>query len=189
MKKTMVMQVPVQPMEGHDGTDIHLQPVEDPTMLHVDVPRGKLQPVASPCRSRLHAGPTLEQPVPKGLVLHKTRPFYSLFYLLIFFFLPAPPSDACSPLVCTGLSMQSNYQVRLASEQGRRPGRQVSKQPQVWAEYWKDQRVCKLTIGSTRMSEAATGQTMMSLGYMEIYLHVTEYKATGDERIQGAATW
>ena len=38
--KTMVRQaVPLQPMEVHDGADIHLQPVEDPTPEQVDAQR------------------------------------------------------------------------------------------------------------------------------------------------------
>ncbi|KAK4816909.1 hypothetical protein QYF61_024919 [Mycteria americana] len=40
MEKTMVRQaVPMQPMEVHGGADIHLQPIEDPTLEQVDVPR------------------------------------------------------------------------------------------------------------------------------------------------------
>ncbi|GAB0210103.1 hypothetical protein GRJ2_003476100 [Grus japonensis] len=39
MEKTMVQQaVPLQPMEVDSGADIHLQPVEDPTLEQVDVP-------------------------------------------------------------------------------------------------------------------------------------------------------
>ena len=35
--KTMVRQVvPLQPMEVHGGADIHLQPMEDPTLEQVD---------------------------------------------------------------------------------------------------------------------------------------------------------
>ncbi|PKU39468.1 protein pxr1-like [Limosa lapponica baueri] len=38
--KTMVRQaVPLQPMEGNGGTDIHLQPMEDPTLEQVDTRR------------------------------------------------------------------------------------------------------------------------------------------------------
>ena len=37
--KTLVRQaVPLQPMVVHSGADIHLQPKEDPTLKHVDVP-------------------------------------------------------------------------------------------------------------------------------------------------------
>jgi len=37
MEKTMVRQaVPLQPMEVHGGTDIHLQPMEDHTAEQVD---------------------------------------------------------------------------------------------------------------------------------------------------------
>ena len=38
--KTMVRQaVPLQPMDVHGGADIHLQPVEDPTLEQVDAQR------------------------------------------------------------------------------------------------------------------------------------------------------
>ena len=38
--KTMVRQaVPLQPMEVHGGADIHLQPVEDPTLEQADARR------------------------------------------------------------------------------------------------------------------------------------------------------
>jgi len=36
MVKTIVRQAMEQPMEVHGGTDIHLQPVEDPTLEQVD---------------------------------------------------------------------------------------------------------------------------------------------------------
>jgi len=37
MEKTMVKQVvPLQPMEDHGGTDIHLQPMEDPMLEQVN---------------------------------------------------------------------------------------------------------------------------------------------------------
>ena len=40
MVKTMVRQaVPLQPMEVNGGADIHLQPVEDPTLEQVDAQR------------------------------------------------------------------------------------------------------------------------------------------------------
>ena len=56
--KTMVRQaVSLQPMEVHGGADIHLQPVEDPTLQQVDVPEGGCDPVGSPCWSRLLVGP------------------------------------------------------------------------------------------------------------------------------------
>jgi len=38
--KTMVGQiVPLQSMEVHGGADIHLQPVKDPTLEHMDARR------------------------------------------------------------------------------------------------------------------------------------------------------
>ena len=50
----MVRQVvPLQPMEVHGGADIHLQPMEDPTLEQVDVPEGSCDPMESPCWSRL----------------------------------------------------------------------------------------------------------------------------------------
>ena len=56
--KTMVRQaVPLQPMEVNGGADIHLQPMEDPTLEQVDVPEGGCDPVGSPHWSRLLAGP------------------------------------------------------------------------------------------------------------------------------------
>ncbi|KAK4830792.1 hypothetical protein QYF61_013625, partial [Mycteria americana] len=91
MVKTMGRKVvPVQPMEVIGGADIHLQPVEDPTLKQADMPWRKLQPVENPCQRRLLAGtvapgeeptlekvfwqdlwpcggPTLEQSVPEGL--------------------------------------------------------------------------------------------------------------------------
>jgi len=39
--------VPLQPMEVHNGTDIHLQPVKDPTPEQVDA-RRRLSPDAEP---------------------------------------------------------------------------------------------------------------------------------------------
>ncbi|KAK4811167.1 hypothetical protein QYF61_019798 [Mycteria americana] len=56
--KTMVKQVvPLQPMEVNGGADIYLQSMEDPTPVHVDVPKGGCDPVGSPRWSRLLAGP------------------------------------------------------------------------------------------------------------------------------------
>ncbi|GAB0184875.1 AN1-type zinc finger protein 5-like [Grus japonensis] len=58
MEKTVVRQaVPLQPMEDDGGADIHLQPVEDPTLEQVEAPKGGCDPVGSPCWSRLLAGP------------------------------------------------------------------------------------------------------------------------------------
>ncbi|GAB0187181.1 AN1-type zinc finger protein 5-like [Grus japonensis] len=58
MVKTMVRQaVPLQPMEVHGGADIHLQPLEDPTLEQVEAPEGGCGPVGSPRWSRLLAGP------------------------------------------------------------------------------------------------------------------------------------
>ena len=61
-KKTMSEQIPT------------LQPMEDPMTEQVGMPWQKLQPMESPCRSRLQSGavacreePTQEQPVPEGL--------------------------------------------------------------------------------------------------------------------------
>ncbi|GAB0203517.1 AN1-type zinc finger protein 5-like [Grus japonensis] len=41
--------VPLQPMEGDGGADIHLQPVEDPTPENVEVPEGSCDPVGVTC--------------------------------------------------------------------------------------------------------------------------------------------
>ncbi|GAB0178080.1 AN1-type zinc finger protein 5-like [Grus japonensis] len=49
--------VPLQPMEEDGGADIHLQPVEDPTLEQVDAPKGGCDPVGRPHWSRLLAGP------------------------------------------------------------------------------------------------------------------------------------
>ncbi|GAB0187306.1 hypothetical protein GRJ2_001195900 [Grus japonensis] len=58
MEKPMVRQaVPLQPMEDDGGTDIHLQPMEDPTLEQGDAPKGGCDPVGSPHWSRLLAGP------------------------------------------------------------------------------------------------------------------------------------
>ena len=57
VEKAMVRQaVPLQPMEDAGGTDIHLQPMEDPMPEQVDAPRGGCDPVGSPHWSRLLAG-------------------------------------------------------------------------------------------------------------------------------------
>ncbi|GAB0187307.1 AN1-type zinc finger protein 5-like [Grus japonensis] len=58
MEKTIVRQaVPLQPMEDDGGTDIHLQPMEDPTLEQGDAPEGGCDPMRSPHWSRLLAGP------------------------------------------------------------------------------------------------------------------------------------
>ncbi|PKU40349.1 hypothetical protein llap_9348 [Limosa lapponica baueri] len=58
MVKTTVMQVVhLQSMEIHGGADIHLQPVEDPTLEQVDMPKGGCDPVDSTSWSRLLAVP------------------------------------------------------------------------------------------------------------------------------------
>ncbi|GAB0189321.1 AN1-type zinc finger protein 5-like [Grus japonensis] len=58
MEKTVVKQaVPLQPMDIRSGTDIHLQPVEDPTLEQVDAPEGGCDPMGSTHWSRLLAGP------------------------------------------------------------------------------------------------------------------------------------
>ncbi|CAM9906452.1 unnamed protein product [Bubo scandiacus] len=49
--------VPLQPMEVNGGTEIHLQPVEDPMPGQVDAPEGGCDPMGSLCWSRLLAGP------------------------------------------------------------------------------------------------------------------------------------
>ncbi|KAM9590860.1 uncharacterized protein ACIBXB_005909 [Morphnus guianensis] len=75
MVKTVVRQaVPLQPMEVHSGADIHLQPVEDPTLEQVDVPEGGCDAMEIPHWSRFLAGPvtpwigpTLELSIPEGL--------------------------------------------------------------------------------------------------------------------------
>ncbi|GAB0183306.1 AN1-type zinc finger protein 5-like [Grus japonensis] len=71
MKKTMARQaVPLQPMEDDGGADIHLQPVEDPTLEQVEAPDGGCDPVGSPRWSRLMAGPEAlwrEEPTPKQI--------------------------------------------------------------------------------------------------------------------------
>ncbi|GAB0201157.1 AN1-type zinc finger protein 5-like [Grus japonensis] len=72
MVKTMVRQaVALWPMEVVGGTNIHLTPVEDPTLEQVDAPKGGCDPMGSLRWSRLLAGPaapwreepTLEQVV------------------------------------------------------------------------------------------------------------------------------
>ncbi|GAB0189090.1 AN1-type zinc finger protein 5-like [Grus japonensis] len=74
MEKTMVSQaVPLQPMEVDGGADIHLQPMEDPTLEQMEAPEGDCDPMGSPHWSRfagrtcdpvegIHAGA-----VPEGL--------------------------------------------------------------------------------------------------------------------------
>ncbi|GAB0204055.1 AN1-type zinc finger protein 5-like [Grus japonensis] len=58
MAKTMVRQaVPLQPMKVDGGADIHLQPMEDPTLEQVETPEGGCDPVGSPCWSKFLAGP------------------------------------------------------------------------------------------------------------------------------------
>ena len=58
MEKPIVRQaVPLQPLEVHGGADIHLQPVEDPTLEQVEAPEGGYDPVGSLRWSRLLAGP------------------------------------------------------------------------------------------------------------------------------------
>ncbi|GAB0183808.1 AN1-type zinc finger protein 5-like [Grus japonensis] len=58
LEKTMVRQaVPLQPVDVDGGADIHLQPMEDPTLEQVDAPEGGCDPVGSPHWSRLLAGP------------------------------------------------------------------------------------------------------------------------------------
>ncbi|GAB0190877.1 AN1-type zinc finger protein 5-like [Grus japonensis] len=51
--------VPLQPMEVNGGADIHLQPVEDPTLEQVDAPEGGCDPVGSLRQIRLLAGPVV----------------------------------------------------------------------------------------------------------------------------------
>ncbi|GAB0190249.1 hypothetical protein GRJ2_001490200 [Grus japonensis] len=66
--KTMERQaVPLQPMEDDGGADIHLQPMEDPTLEQVDAPEGGCGPVGSPRWSKLLVGPVdpwREEPTP-----------------------------------------------------------------------------------------------------------------------------
>ncbi|GAB0178094.1 epimerase family protein SDR39U1 [Grus japonensis] len=58
LEKTMVRQaVPLQLMGADGGTDIHLQPMEDPTPEHVKAPEGGCDPVGSPRWTKLLAGP------------------------------------------------------------------------------------------------------------------------------------
>ncbi|PKU35454.1 dtw domain-containing protein 2 [Limosa lapponica baueri] len=53
---TMVWQVvPLKPIVVNGGADIHLQPVEDPTLEQVDAPKGGCDPMGSRCWSRLLA--------------------------------------------------------------------------------------------------------------------------------------
>jgi len=51
--------VHLQPKEVHGGADIHLQPVDDPTLEQVDVPEGGCDPAGSPQWSRF-AGKTCD---------------------------------------------------------------------------------------------------------------------------------
>ncbi|GAB0179988.1 hypothetical protein GRJ2_000464100 [Grus japonensis] len=81
MEKTMVGQaVPLQPMEVNGGADIHLQPMEDPTLEQVDAPKGGCDPMGSSRWSRLlaapvdHGRPMLEQSGPEGLHLVEGTP-------------------------------------------------------------------------------------------------------------------
>ncbi|GAB0183221.1 hypothetical protein GRJ2_000787400 [Grus japonensis] len=54
IERTLVRQaVPLQPMEVHGGADIHLQPMEDPTLEQVEAPEGGCDHIGSPCWSRL----------------------------------------------------------------------------------------------------------------------------------------
>jgi len=56
--KTMVRQaVPLQPMGVHSQADIHLQPMEDPMLEQVDIPKGDWDCMGSSCWSRLLPGP------------------------------------------------------------------------------------------------------------------------------------
>ncbi|PKU46070.1 protein pxr1-like [Limosa lapponica baueri] len=49
MVKTMVRHsVPLQPMEVNSGTDIYLQPIEDPMPEQADVPEGSCHPLETP---------------------------------------------------------------------------------------------------------------------------------------------
>jgi len=58
MEKTMVRQaVLLQPMKVHGGADIHLQPLEDPTLEQVDVPEESCDPTEILHWSRLLPGP------------------------------------------------------------------------------------------------------------------------------------
>ncbi|GAB0205794.1 AN1-type zinc finger protein 5-like [Grus japonensis] len=88
MEKTMVRQaVPLQPMEVHGGADIHLQPVEDPTLEQVETPEGGCDPGRSLRWSKLLAGPvapwrgepTPEQIDANGEVQIMVQPMISLY--------------------------------------------------------------------------------------------------------------
>ncbi|GAB0179841.1 AN1-type zinc finger protein 5-like [Grus japonensis] len=60
--------VPLQPMEGDGGADIHLQPAEDPMLEQVDAPEEGCDPMGSLHWSRLLAGPMdlwREEPMPE----------------------------------------------------------------------------------------------------------------------------
>ncbi|GAB0190592.1 AN1-type zinc finger protein 5-like [Grus japonensis] len=60
--------VPLQPMEDDGGAEIHLQPVEDPTVEQVEAPERVCDAVGSSCWSKLLAGPVdpwREEPTPE----------------------------------------------------------------------------------------------------------------------------
>ncbi|GAB0179853.1 AN1-type zinc finger protein 5-like [Grus japonensis] len=60
MVKTMVGQaVLLQPMEFNSGAVIHLQSMENPTLEHVDAPKGGFDPMETPRWSKLLAGPVV----------------------------------------------------------------------------------------------------------------------------------
>jgi len=69
LEKTMVRQaVPLQSMKVKGVADIHLQPVEDPTLEQVEVPEGGCDYMKTPCWSLLLAGlvdPWREDPTPE----------------------------------------------------------------------------------------------------------------------------
>ncbi|GAB0208933.1 mitochondrial enolase superfamily member 1 [Grus japonensis] len=57
-----------EPMEVDGGEDIHLQPMEDPTLERVEAPEGGCDPMGSPCWSKFLAGPVdqwREEPMPE----------------------------------------------------------------------------------------------------------------------------
>jgi len=68
VKTTVMWIVLLQPMEVQGGTDIHLQPVEDPTPEQVDVSRRRLQLVEILHRSRVLSGPVTLQGTHAGAV-------------------------------------------------------------------------------------------------------------------------
>ncbi|KAK4806844.1 LOW QUALITY PROTEIN: hypothetical protein QYF61_012565 [Mycteria americana] len=82
--KTMVKQVvPLQPMEVHSGGDIHLQPVEDPTLEQVDAPEGGCDPMGSLYWSRLLAGPVTLWGTHAGAVCEELQPISKQFKNII----------------------------------------------------------------------------------------------------------